>query len=76
MHKDDWALVLAVICAVTGFVGMFFTLSIALGFNRHMGRWVAEKFGIYEPDYGEVDNEPTPATMRTVRRQRQRNMYM
>ena len=73
MHKDDWALVLAVICAVTGFVGMFFTLSIALGFNRHMGRWLSEKFGIYEPEYGEQGKEPV-AAMRTVRRQR--NMYM
>lgn len=53
MHKDDWGIILGVICAVTGVVGTFFTLSIALGFNRHIGRWIANRFGAYEPDYGE-----------------------
>jgi hypothetical protein len=59
MHKDDWAILLAVICCVTGAVGTFFTMSIALGFNRHMGRWIAERFGGYAPDYGEPC--PVPA---------------
>lgn len=53
MHKDDLAILLAVICSVTGVVGTFFTLSIALGFNRHIGRWLTNTFGGYTPDYGE-----------------------
>jgi len=60
MHKDDLSILLAVICCITGFLGMFFTLSIALGFNRHMGRWIANKFGGYVPDYGEPCPIPDP----------------
>lgn len=73
MQRDDWVVVLSVICALTGFVGMFFTLSIALGFNRHMGRWISDKFGMYEPDYGEPI--PTPAQQLQIRKHR-KDLYM
>ena len=68
MHKDDWAIMLAVICSVTGAVGTFFTLSIALGFNRHMGRWISNKFGGFNPDYGEPCPAPAPAPATERRR--------
>jgi hypothetical protein len=58
MMKDDWALVLSIVCSVTGVISMILTMAIALGFNRHMGRWVSERVsGMYTPDYGDGRRE-------------------
>lgn len=53
----NWEMVMGVSAILISFMGTFLTLAIALGFNRHMGRWVSRQLGgFYKPDYGQIDD--------------------